>query len=156
MSRTEHSRDNRHRPAPWFIAVLLGLSLAAPARAATARPPVAVSPYVRTLLAQINEYREGNGLPSLVLDPGLSRAARTHSFAMSRQKRLSHVRFDERFQQANSRLCVENIGRGATNPRRQFDNWRRSGAHDQNLLVPEIRRAGIAEVSGFVTFFACQ
>ncbi|NLB06592.1 MAG: CAP domain-containing protein, partial [Desulfobulbaceae bacterium] len=115
-----------------------------------------VSPYVRTLLAQINQYRQDNGLTPLVLDPALSRAARTHSFSMFQQKRLSHLRFNERFQQTNSRLCVENIGRGATNPRKQFDNWRRSGAHDQNLLVEEIRRAGIAEVGGFVTFFACQ
>ena len=154
MSRNEHSRENRHRPAPWLITVLLGFCLAAPVGLSAAQ--ATVSPYVRTLLAQINQYRQDNDLAPLVLDPALSRAARTHSFSMFRQKRLSHVRFDERFQQANSRLCVENIGRGATNPRKQFDNWRRSGAHDQNLLVEEIRRAGIAEVGGFVTFFACQ
>ena len=154
MSRNEHSRENRHRPAPWLIALLLGLCLAAPVGLSAAQ--ATVSPYVRTLLAQINQYRQDNGLTPLVLDPALSRAARTHSFSMFRQKRLSHLRFNERFQQTNSRLCVENIGRGATNPRKQFDNWRRSGAHDQNLLVEEIRRAGIAEVGGFVTFFACQ
>ena len=154
MTYHEHQAHNRRGLAPWLLAATLAICLAAPVGLSAAQ--ATVSPYVRTLLAQINEYREGNGLPSLVLDPGLSRAARTHSFAMSRQKRLSHVRFDERFQQANSRLCVENIGQGATNPRKQFDNWRRSGAHDQNLLVEEIRRAGIAEVGGFVTFFACQ
>lgn len=153
MSRNEHSRENR-RLAPWLITVLLGFCLAAHVGLSAAQ--ATVSPYVRTLLAQINQYRQDNDLAPLVLDPALSRAARTHSFSMFRQKRLSHLRFDERFQQANSRLCVENIGRGATNPRKQFDNWRRSGAHDQNLLVEEIRRAGIAEVGSFVTFFACQ
>ncbi len=154
MTYHEHQAHNRRGLAPWLLAATLAICLAAPVGLSAAQ--ATVSPYVRTLLAQINQYRQDNGLTPLVLDPALSRAARTHSFSMFRQKRLSHLRFNERFQQTNSRLCVENIGRGATNPRKQFDNWRRSGAHDQNLLVEEIRRAGIAEVGGFVTFFACQ
>ena len=140
MTYHEHQAHNRRGLAPWLLAATLAICLAAPVGLSAAQ--ATVSPYVRTLLAQINQYRQDNGLTPLVLDPALSRAARTHSFSM--------------FQQTNSRLCVENIGRGATNPRKQFDNWRRSGAHDQNLLVEEIRRAGIAEVGGFVTFFACQ
>ena len=156
MTYHEHQAHNRRGLALWLLAATLAICLAAPVGFSAAQAQAAVSPYVRTLLAQINQYRQDNGLTPLVLDPALTRAARTHSFSMFQQKRLSHLRFNERYQQTNSRLCVENIGRGATNPRKQFDNWRRSGAHDQNLLVEEIRRAGIAEVGGFVTFFACQ
>ncbi|MDX9841701.1 MAG: CAP domain-containing protein, partial [Desulfobulbus sp.] len=133
MTHHEHQAHNRRGLAPWLLATILAICLAVPVGLSAAQ--ATVSPYVRTLLAQINLYRQDNGLTPLVLDPALTRAARTHSFAMFRQKRLSHLRFNERFQQTNSRLCVENIGRGATNPRKQFDNWRRSGAHDQNLLV---------------------
>jgi uncharacterized protein YkwD len=150
-------KSDRRRFLPhWLLATILIACLAVSDGLSAARPPALVTPYVRTLLAQINLYRQDNGLQSLVLDPALTRAARTHSFSMFQQKRLSHLRFDQRFQQSNSRFCVENIGRGATNPLKQFDNWRRAGAHDQNMLVEEIRRAGIAEVGGFVTFFACQ
>ena len=152
----------RKRTETWRgVGVLLGLTLVAwlalPAGSlAAGSGAAAITPYARTLLAQINQFRQDSGLQPLVADPTLTRAARTHSFMMFQQKRLSHLRFEERFKRSSSRLCVENIGRGQSNPLRQFDGWRRSGAHEQNMLVEDIRRAGIAEVGGFVTFFACQ
>ncbi len=112
--------------------------------------------YGRTLLAQINLYRQDSGLNPLTFDPGLIRLARTHSFTMFKQKRISHLDFNSRFERSGSRLCVENVGWNYTTPLKQFDAWRRSSGHDQNMITDGIRKAGIAEIGGYVTFFACQ
>ena len=112
--------------------------------------------YGRTLLEQINLYRQDSGLNQLVFDPGLIRLARTHSFTMFKQKRISHLDFKSRFERTGSRLCVENVGWNYTTPLKQFNAWRRSSGHDQNMITEGIRKAGIAEIGGYVTFFACQ
>ena len=112
--------------------------------------------YARTLLEQINNYRSANGLPSLRFDDRLNHLAMTHSFAMSRQKRMSHANFDERFQRSGSRMCVENVGWNYPTPLKLFDGWRHSSGHDENMLKEGVRYVGIAGVGKYVTFFACQ
>ena len=112
--------------------------------------------YGRTLLEQINRYRQDHGLSQLSFDPGLNRVAKSHSFTMFQQKRISHLDFNKRFERSGSRLCVENVGWNYTSPIKQFDAWRKSSAHDQNMLTDGLRKAGIAEVGGYVTFFSCQ
>lgn len=112
--------------------------------------------YARTLLEQINNYRQVNGLPPLRFDAGLTRLAKNHSFAMFQQKRMSHRNFDERFERSGSRLCVENVGWNYSNPLKQFDAWRHSSGHDENMLKDGVSKAGIAEIGKYVTFFACK
>ncbi|MCL1981441.1 MAG: CAP domain-containing protein [Proteobacteria bacterium] len=112
--------------------------------------------YARTLLEQINLYRRDNGLGSLRFDAQLARLAQYHSFEMFRQKMTSHRNFDQRFERSGSRMCVENVGWNFTNPLKQFDAWRQSSGHDQNMLKPELTKAGIAEIGNYVTFFACK
>jgi len=133
-----------------LLLALLPLSLPAAERGAGA------TLYGRTLLEQINLYRRDNGLHPLRFDANLIHLARTHSFAMSRQKMVGHANFDDRFARSGSRLCVENVGYNYTSPLKQFDAWSRSRGHDQNMLSPEITRAGIAEIGRYVTFFACK
>ena len=112
--------------------------------------------YGRTLLEQINRYRQEHGLSQLTFDTGLIRVAKAHSFTMFQQKRISHLDFNKRFERSGSRLCVENVGWNYTVPLKQFEAWRWSSGHDQNMLADGLRKAGIAEVNGYVTFFACQ
>lgn len=112
--------------------------------------------YGQTLLEQINHYRQERGLSQLTFDPGLNRVAKTHSFIMFQQKRISHLDFNKRFERSGSRLCVENVGWNYTSPIQQFAAWRKSSGHDQNMLADGLRKAGIAEVGGYVTFFSCQ
>lgn len=112
--------------------------------------------YARTLLEQINNYRIVNGLPPLRFDDRLNHLAMTHSFAMSRQQRMSHANFNERFERSGSRMCVENVGWNYSTPLKQFDGWRHSAGHNENMLKEGVRYAGIAEVGKYVTFFACQ
>ena len=111
--------------------------------------------YSRTLLELINTHRQEHGLNTLRADDGLHRLARQHSFAMFRQKRTSHLGFKDRFDRAGSTLCVENVGAGHTNAREQFDAWRHSSAHNQNMLHNSIQKAGVVELNNYVTFFAC-
>lgn len=112
--------------------------------------------YGRTLLEQINLYRQDNGLNPLRFDARLIHLAKTHSFAMSQQKMVSHRNFNERFERSGSRLCVENVGGNYSTPLKQFDAWRQSSGHDQNMLHEGIAKAGIAEIGNYVTFFACK
>nr|WP_320011172.1 CAP domain-containing protein [uncultured Desulfobulbus sp.] len=113
-------------------------------------------PYETTLFNQINTYRKFVDLPPLRINKHLTRLARRHSFSMFRQKRLSHANFKTRFRQSGSRSCVENVGHNHSAPLKQFDAWRTSQGHDENMLNPEIRSVGLAKVGSFVTFFACH
>lgn len=135
--------------------LLLTLYLAPPLSSAMAQDD-GTSLYARTLLEQINLYRRSNGLGQLRFDANLNRLAKHHSFEMFRQKMMSHRNFDQRFERSGSRMCVENVGWNFTTPLKQFDSWRQSSAHDQNMLKDELTKAGIAEIGSYVTFFACK
>lgn len=141
----------------WFV-FLMTMVMAAPAWSArgASYEEAGASPYGRTLLEQINNYRNNNGLASLRFDDRLNHLAMTHSFAMSRQKRMSHANFDERFERSGSRMCVENVGWNYPTPLKLFDGWRHSSGHNENMLKDGVRYVGIAEVGKYVTFFACQ
>ncbi len=114
------------------------------------------SVYARTLFTKINAYRQQQGLPSLRYDSRLYGLARSHSFTMFRQKRLSHLHFNERFQAGGGRFCVENVGWHYTNPLQQLTGWQGSSGHDGNILNGKITRGAVARVGDYVTFFACQ
>lgn len=115
-----------------------------------------ITPYARTLLEQINNYRTYRGLSPLRFDAHLNNLALKHSFDMFHQKRMGHSGFSDRFRRAGSRMCVENVGWNYSTPLKQFDAWRHSSGHDENMLNGEVRYAGIAEIGKYVTFFACR
>jgi uncharacterized protein YkwD len=138
-----------------LLAAMLMLLADGPA-AAREPTPAGVTPYGNTLLAQINLLRRDSGLGELTFEPALVKVARTHSFHMFQQKQLSHLGFKKRFAQSGSHLCVENVGWNFPNPLKQFDAWHGSVGHDRNMLVEDLRKAGIAEVGGYVTFIACR
>jgi uncharacterized protein YkwD len=138
-----------------LVAVTL-LFLAALSAAAQEPATEGVSQYSRTLLEQINLYRQDKGLNPLRFDAHLNHLARNHSYEMFQQKTMSHSHFDERFARSGSRLCVENVGWNYSTPLKQFDAWSRSRGHDQNMLAEGVNKAGIAEIGKYVTFFACK
>lgn len=139
-----------------LLVVGMLVSITLPYRAMALVRDEGASLYARTLLEQINLYRQDNGLGPLRFDANLIRLARHHSFEMFRQKMLSHRNFDERFERADSRMCVENVGWNYRTPLKLFDGWRRSSGHNQNMLKEGVTRVGIADVGTYVTFFACQ
>ncbi|MGD9947044.1 MAG: CAP domain-containing protein [Desulfobulbus sp.] len=113
-------------------------------------------PYAANLLELINNYRAYYNLAPLRFDDRLNQLARKHSFDMFHQKRMSHNGFNDRFRRAERRLCVENVGWNYSTPLKQFDAWRHSRGHDENMLNEDVRYVGIAEVGKYVTFFACH
>lgn len=75
---------------------------------------------------------------------------------MAREDRLSHDGFQERFANAGSPTCVENVGSSYGTPAAEFEAWRKSPTYDRNLLHARITRMGIAIEGRYVTFFAGQ
>ncbi len=112
--------------------------------------------YSLALLDQINIYRLNKGLKRLRLDPMLVQLAEKHSLMMFKKQQTSHNNFEERFKQADSLLCVENVGWNYNLPQEMFESWRHSSGHNRNMLKKEVNRAGIAEEGRYVTFFACK
>lgn len=125
-------------------------SLNASARDATVRDDS-----VDRLSQLVNGYRAEHGGASLALDASLSVLAREHASAMAKDGRLSHDGFQQRFANARSPHCVENVAASGT-PQATFDAWRGSPIHAHNLLDPDIARMGIGIDGRYVTFFACR
>lgn len=137
-----------------FLSVLT-LALAHPGHAATASP-AAGEGFARRLADLINDYRQHQGLEPLSLATDLAELADEHSAAMADRRQLSHEGFRARFQRANSRVCVENVGWNHRTPEALMDGWRQSPEHHRNLLEPKVARMGIAVATRYVTFFACR
>ena len=112
--------------------------------------------YSLMLINQINQYRLENRLNRLQLDPTLMQLARQHSLHMLQAQQMSHSGFQQRFQQADSKLCVENVGWNYRLPQEMFECWQKSNSHRRNMLKEEVQRVGIAEIGSYVTFFACK
>ena len=111
--------------------------------------------YIRHLSPLINDYREVNGLSPLVFAENLAALADEHSVDMAAQHKLSHDGFRTRAQRTRSKVCVENVGWNDPTPETQLEGWRRSPAHDRNLLEPNVSRMGLAVTTRYVAFFAC-
>jgi uncharacterized protein YkwD len=112
--------------------------------------------YESSLLSGINAYREQQGLSSLSISEPLNRLARLHSQSMCKKKELNHDHFIERYAESKRSLCAENVGWNAHSPSIQLEQWITSPGHKRNVLTRELKRAGIAKVGNYVTFFACN
>jgi uncharacterized protein YkwD len=135
-----------------LCASLLALALSHPAHATSAPG----DGFARRLADLINDYRLRQGLEPLSLAVDLADLADEHSSAMADRRQLSHEGFRARFQRANSRVCVENVGWNHRTPEALMDGWRQSPEHHRNLLEPKVARMGIAVATRYVTFFACR
>lgn len=129
--------------------------------AGAAQPPqVTTGDFGPQTLALINSYRTSRGLSPLAENATLKALARQHSRYQATRRTISHDGFRQRSAQAKaaglSVVCTENVGIGYRNAQHLFSGWRNSGAHNKNLLRPDMRYAGVAVVGNFATFFACK
>lgn len=135
------------------------MALATSVICATALPAAAgqrdPSPYERDLAVLINQYRTRNALPELADDNTLRAIAREHSAAMAKDRRLSHHGMPARVRKSGWGMCVENVGWNYPSAADQFEGWRGSQGHKQNLLDRRVQRIGIGVVDGYVTQIAC-
>ncbi len=102
-------------------------------------------------LAEINAYRAANGLPALVLDARLSRAAAAHAQDQARRGRMGHNGSDgskpmDRAARAGYRpkIASENVAAGYKSFSDVMRGWEGSSGHRENLLRPNVKAAGIA------------
>ena len=68
---------------------------------------------------------------------------------------MNHDGFYDRAARSGYNYCVENVGWNYPTPEAQFEGWRNSSGHNQNMLNTHIGYIGISKVGSYVTFLAC-
>lgn len=111
----------------------------------------------------ISQYRARHGLGAVTVDSSLVRAAESQARVNARAGRLSHElggTFTARMAEAGyaKAYAAENLGAGATTFDEALARWKASTEHNKNLLIPQLKRIGIARVdapaSRFKRFWA--
>ncbi len=147
-----HSAARRRRAT--FALVLVGLALSAcgsPAILDTAGP---VSPVIldeTAAAAAISRYRAQHGLGPVTVDAGLVTAAAFQAGNNARTGQLSHEAggsFTSRMATAGlgRTWSAENLSAGSETFDQVLARWKASPEHNKNMLIPQIRRIGIARV----------
>ena len=111
--------------------------------------------YETQLLELISAYRISNVRSPLSFDALLNSLAAEHSEYMHANNSMNHDGFYDRAARSGFSYCVENVGWNYPSAESQFEGWRNSSGHNQNMLNTQIDYAGISKVGSFVTFFAC-
>jgi uncharacterized protein YkwD len=97
----------------------------------------------------ISSYRINNGLGPVAIDPELMKLAGEQAHAMAARDKLDHnvLRpFQQRIQNFDAAVAVENIGAGYPTLAEAFSGWRNSPPHRANMLSPAVTKMGIAAV----------
>lgn len=99
----------------------------------------------------ISRYRAQHGLGPVTIDSRLIRAASFQAGANARAGRLSHEAagsFDSRMAGAGfgKRYASENLSAGSETFDQVLARWKASPEHNRNMLMPQLRRVGIARV----------
>lgn len=101
--------------------------------------------------AAISRYRAQHGLGPVVIDSSLIRAASYQAASNAKAGRLSHEiggTFDARMAQAGfgRSYAAENLSAGSATFDEVLARWKASSEHNKNMLIPQLRRIGIARV----------
>ena len=95
--------------------------------------------------ALITEYRRARGLGGVVADGGLNEAALHQARAVAEAGRLSHGAFASRMVSFGiPGISAENLSAGSDDVTGAIGRWKASAGHNENLLMPEARRIGLA------------
>jgi uncharacterized protein YkwD len=98
-----------------------------------------------TAAALISQYRATHGLPPVSVDPRLTAAASAQARTVAEAGTLSHGRFAGRMDAFGiGGASAENLSAGSRTVDRVIARWAASPGHNQNLLMPEARRIGLA------------
>jgi uncharacterized protein YkwD len=120
----------------FFLALCLALGFAAPADAADYG-------------GAISAYRRAHGLPAVKLDGKLNAVALKQAQAMAASGSVSHSAggsFSSRVAPLRKSRAAENIGAGFLTFAEMLKEWENSTGHRENLLLPGMRRVGVASV----------
>ena len=101
--------------------------------------------------AAISAYRVQNGLSPVVVDATLVKAAAFQAGNNARHGQLSHEvggSFTSRMSSIGlaRSYAAENLSAGSETLEQVLARWKASPEHNKNMLLPQIRRIGIARV----------
>ncbi len=95
--------------------------------------------------ALISEYRTAHGLPPVTVDPRLNQAAEIQARAVAGVGTLSHGDFSGRMRGLGIRgRAAENLSAGSRSVDQAIARWKASPGHNDNLLMLQTRRIGLA------------
>jgi uncharacterized protein YkwD len=97
----------------------------------------------------ISAFRRAHGLPAVKLDGKLNAAALKQAQAMAATGSISHSAagsFSSRMAPLRKSRAAENIGAGFLTFAEMLKEWEKSPGHRGNLLLPGMRRVGVAFV----------
>ena len=97
----------------------------------------------------ISQYRQNNGLGTVVVDPELTKLAEQQSQAMAARNKMDHnVKgpLEKRLGASGypAKLAVENVSAGYHTLAEAFSGWRDSPPHKANMLKNGVTKLGIA------------
>jgi uncharacterized protein YkwD len=97
----------------------------------------------------VSAYRKAHGLSAVKLDAKLNAAALKQAQAMAASGSISHSAggsFSSRMAPLRRNGAAENIGAGFLTYAEMLKEWENSTGHRENLLLPAVRRIGVAYV----------
>jgi uncharacterized protein YkwD len=97
----------------------------------------------------VSAYRKAHGLSAVKLDGRLNAAALKQAQAMAATGSISHSAggsFSSRMAPLRRNGAAENIGAGFLTYAEMLKEWENSTGHRENLLLPAVRRIGVAFV----------
>lgn len=96
---------------------------------------------------QISQYRAANGLGAVTVDERLNRAAEHQARAVAVTGVLSHGEFTSRMAAFGIRgYRAENLAAGSDSVEDVIARWKASPGHNQNMLLPQVTKVGLARV----------
>jgi uncharacterized protein YkwD len=99
----------------------------------------------RAAAALVSQYRTAKGLSPVIADATLNRAAEVQARAVAEAGSLSHGQFASRMSSFGiNGYSAENLVAGSKTVEQAIARWKASPGHNQNLLMPEARRIGLA------------
>jgi uncharacterized protein YkwD len=97
--------------------------------------------------SEISAYRRAHGLTAVKLDSRLDAVALKQARAMAATGTVSHSAggsFSSRIAPLRKSRAAENIGAGFLTFEEMLKQWEDSTGHRENLLLPGVRRVGVA------------
>ena len=92
--------------------------------------------------ASLNEFRAGNGLSELRVDPTMVKLATEHAEDMARRRTMDHAVFFEKRGPAGAR--AENVLYGCSTTPCTIQHWINSPGHRSNMLLKDVKTYGLA------------
>lgn len=94
----------------------------------------------------LNSFRHAHGLPALQRSGTLQAMAQRHARSMATRRTIDHSGFYAERGRAGAR--AENVAAGCASESCAIALWAGSSGHRANMLLPDVRKYGLASAGG--------